>query len=131
MPTYVVSKITDALNDRSKSVKGSKILILGVAYKKNVNDIRESPALDIIEILRKKGAEVLYSDSYVPQLKIEEFNLVSQELREELLKNIDCAVIITDHTYLDYQWLVGLVPLVIDTRNATKCITAREKIIKI
>ena len=127
MPIYVVSKITDALNNRSKSVKGSKILILGVAYKKNVNDTRESPALDIIEILRKKGAEVLYSDPYVPQLRSDGYKLVSQDLREEVLKNIDCAVIVTNHTCFDYQWLVDSAPLIIDTRNATKGITIGKK----
>ena len=132
MPIYVVSKITDALNDRSKSVKGSKILILGVAYKQNVNDTRESPALDIINILRKKGAEVLYSDHYVPQLKADDYNLVSQELREELLKNIDCAVIVTNHSDFDYRYIVSHVPLVVDTRNATKGINAgKEKVVKI
>ena len=132
MPTYVVSKITDALNDRSQSVKGSKILVLGVAYKKDVNDTRESPALDIIEMLREKGAKVLYSDPYVPQLKADDYNLASQELREEFLKNIDCAVIVTNHTCFDYQWLVDYAPLMIDTRNATKSITTGiEKIVKI
>jgi UDP-N-acetyl-D-glucosamine dehydrogenase len=142
MPTYVVSKITDALNDRSKSVKGSKILILGVAYKKDVNDTRESPALDIIEMLLKKGAEVLYFDPYVLQLKADlsacehaqagGYNLVSQELREEFLKKIDCAVIVTDHSDVDYQYIVSHVPLVVDTRNATKGINAgKEKVVKI
>jgi len=132
MPVYVVQKITDALNDRSKSVKGSKILILGVAYKKDVNDTRESPAFDIIEILRKKGAEVLYSDPYVPQLRADNYNLVSQELREELLKNIDCAVIVTNHGDFDYQYIVSHVPVVVDTRNATKGINAgKEKVVKI
>lgn len=132
MPIYVVSKITDTLNLRSKSVKGSKILILGVAYKKDVNDTRESPALDIIEMLREKGAKVLYSDPYVSQLRADSYNLVSQNLREELLKNIDCAVIVTDHTCFDYQWLIDCAPLIIDTRNATKGINAgKEKLVKI
>jgi UDP-N-acetyl-D-glucosamine dehydrogenase len=132
MPVYVVQKITDALNERSKSVKGSKILILGVAYKKDVNDTRESPALDIIEILRKKGASVLYSDPYVPQLIADDYNIVSQELREELLKNIDCVVIVTNHSEFDYQYIVSHAPLVVDTRNATKGMNAgKEKVVKI
>jgi len=132
MPIYVVSKITDALNEVSKSVKGSVILILGVAYKKDVDDIRESPALDIIEIIRKKGAEVLYSDPYVPWLRTDDYKLISQELCEELLKNIDCAVIVTNHTCFDYQWLMDYAPLIVDTRNATKGITTgRDKVVKI
>jgi UDP-N-acetyl-D-glucosamine dehydrogenase len=132
MPIYVVSKITDALNDKSKSVKGAKILILGVAYKRDVNDTRESPALDIIEILRKKGAEIFYSDPYVPQLRANDYNLISQELREEFLQNIDCAVIVTNHTCFDYQWLVDCAPLIIDTRNATKgIITEKKTVVKI
>jgi UDP-N-acetyl-D-glucosamine dehydrogenase len=132
MPVYVVSKIADALNDRSKSLKGSKILILGVAYKKNVNDTRESPALDIIEILRKKGADVLYSDPYVSQLKLDGYNLLSQELHAELLNDIDCAVIVTNHSCFDYKCLVDYAPLIVDTRNATKGIVTRSnKIVKI
>lgn len=132
MPVYVVSKITDALNDRSKSIKGSKILILGVAYKKDVNDTRESPALDIIEMLRKKGAEVLYADPYVPQLNSDDYSLASHELEEELLKNVDCAVIVTNHSNFDYQYIVHHVPLVIDTRNATKDVSPKtENVVKI
>jgi len=132
MPTYVTSKITDALNNFSKSVKGSKILILGVAYKKNVNDIRESPALDIINILTEKGAKVSYSDPYVPQLKEENYELLSQELSEELLKNADCVVIVTNHDRFDYQWIVDSTSLIVDTRNATKgIISGKEKIVKI
>lgn len=132
MPTYVVSKITDALNEKSKSVKGSKILILGVAYKRNVDDTRESPAFDIIEILREKGGEVLYSDPYVSQLVADDYELVSHELDDEFLKSIDCAVVVTDHTCFDYQWIVDCAPLVVDARNATKGITAeKDKVVKI
>lgn len=132
MPIYVVSKITDALNDRCKSVKGSKILILGVAYKRAVNDTRESPALDIIEMLREKGAKVSYSDPYVPELEADDYKLQSLELDKKPLKSIDCAVIVTDHTCFDYQCIVDYAPLIVDTRNATKDIkSGKERVVKI
>ena len=131
MPNYVVRKITDALNIHRKSINGSKILILGVAYKENVGDARESPALDIIEILSQKGAEVIYNDPHVPQVKIGERKWESLSLNENLLSQADCTVITTAHSSYDYGRIVNSARLIIDTRNATKNLKNKEKIIKI
>jgi UDP-N-acetyl-D-glucosamine dehydrogenase len=123
IPYYVVSKILDALNERKKSIKGAKILILGVAYKKDVDDARESPALAIMDLLQKKGATVLYHDPYIPSLPSFRkylFRLKSSPLTERLLHRIDAAVVVTDHSQIDYGWVVKHAPLVIDTRNVTK-----------
>jgi UDP-N-acetyl-D-glucosamine dehydrogenase len=130
----VVSKVQDALNARGKSIKGAKILILGVAYKKDVDDARESPALAIMDLLQKKGAFLLYHDPYIPTLphfRKYYFKLKSSLLTEKLLKRIDAAVVITDHSCIDYSWVVKHAPLVIDTRNVTKNMKQwRKKIVK-
>ncbi len=131
MPNYVVRKITDALNIHKKSINGSKILLLGVAYKENVGDVRESPALDIVEILYRQGAEVIYNDPYVPQIKIGERKWESFSLNENLLLQADCIVITTAHSSYDYKWIVENAKLIVDTRNATKNLRNKEKIIKI
>jgi UDP-N-acetyl-D-glucosamine dehydrogenase len=134
IPYYVVSKITDALNERKKSIKGAKILILGVAYKKDVDDARESPALAIMDLLQKKGATILYHDPYIPSLpsfRKYSFKLNSSPLKERLLRRIDAAVIVTDHSSIDYQRIVKLAPLIIDTRNVTKGMERwKRKIVK-
>lgn len=134
IPYYVVSKILDALNERIKSVKGAKILILGVAYKKDVDDARESPALAIMDLLQKKGATVLYHDPFIPSLppfRKYHFKLKSSALTEKLLRGIDAAVVITDHSQIDYQWVVKHAPLIIDTRNVTKNMRQwKRKIVK-
>jgi len=132
MPEHVVSRVADALNERQKCVRGSKILILGVSYKRDVSDTRESPAHDIIKQLKAKGAEVLYNDPYVPSLKLEEISLRSANLADELLRSIDCAVVVTDHSSYNYLWILANTKLLIDTRNATRGITnGKEKIVKI
>lgn len=131
MPNYVVRKITDALNIHKKSINGSKILLLGVAYKENVGDVRESPALDIIEILYRQGAGVVYNDPYVPQIKIGERKWESLSLNENLLSQADCIVITTAHASYDYEKIAKNAKLIIDTRNATKNLKNKEKIIKI
>lgn len=123
VPYYVVNKIQDALNQREKSLKGAKILILGVAYKKDVDDARESPALSIMELLRKKGAILLYHDPYIPKLpkfRKYHFKLTSSPLTESLLRRMDAVVVVTDHSTINYPWLVKHAPLIIDTRNVTK-----------
>ncbi|MBM4276413.1 MAG: nucleotide sugar dehydrogenase [Deltaproteobacteria bacterium] len=123
MPYYVVSRIVDALNERGKSLKGSKILILGVAYKKDVDDARESPALTIMELLQNKGATLLYHDPFIPVLppfRKYHFKLKSSPLTKPLLRRIDAAVVITDHSQVDYEWVVANAPLVIDTRNVRR-----------
>lgn len=122
MPDYVVSKIGDALNDERKAVNGSRILLLGAAYKPNVGDVRESPALDIIHLLRQRGAAVCYHDPYVPRLTVdlgaESFSLESIDLTAPALREADCVVVVTDHDAYDWDWIAGQAPLLVDTRNA-------------
>ena len=135
IPHYVVERIGKALNDRSRSIRGSKILLLGVAYKKNVDDVRESPALEIMEILQAQGADLSYSDPYIPRLhKMRAYdfsNMSSSPLTEELLRTQDVVLITTDHTSIDYQWVVDHAPVVVDTRNATRNVTrGRDKIVR-
>ncbi len=133
VPYYVVSKIQDALNARGKSIKGARILILGVAYKKDVDDARESPALPIMDLLQKKGATILYHDPYIPSLpsfRKYSFELSSSPLTVRLLRRIDAAVVVTDHS-LDYQRIVRFAPLVVDTRNVTRDMKRwKRKIVK-
>ncbi|MFQ6102773.1 MAG: nucleotide sugar dehydrogenase [Candidatus Glassbacteria bacterium] len=120
MPRFVMGKVMKGLNEDGKSVKGSGVLVLGVAYKANINDVRESPALDIIRLLQESGADVLYHDPFVPSLMLdgEEFN--STPLTGELLQKLDCLVITTDHSDLDYGWIASHSKLIVDSRNATK-----------
>jgi len=129
MPHFVVEKVQNALNDRGKAVKGSKIHILGVAYKRDIDDVRESPALDIIHLLRRRGAAVTYTDPYVPTLRIEDETLFSTDPNEALAQS-DCGVIITDHANFDYRALVERANLIVDTRNALRSLTS-EKIIRL
>lgn len=123
MPYYVVQKVMDALNDHGKAIRGSRILILGAAYKKDVDDMRESPSLHIIELLMQKGASVDYNDPYVPKLpemRKYKLEMESVKLSEEMLGKYDAVIIATDHTNYDYKWIVKHVNLVVDTRNAAK-----------
>ena len=133
VPYYVVAKVQDALNARGKSMKGARILILGVAYKKDVDDARESPALAIMNLLQKKGAVILYHDPYIPSLpsfRKYSFNLKSSPLTEKVLRRVDAAVVVTDHS-IDYERIAKLVPLMIDTRNVTKgLVRYKKKIVK-
>jgi len=126
MPEFLVSKIDAALNEREKSIKGSKILILGVAYKSNVSDARESPALDVIRLLKERGGKVVYNDPYVPQAE----GLKSIPVTESALRNADCVVITTAHSNYDYKRIVANARLIIDSRNATKGIK-NKKIVKL
>ena len=119
MPTYVVTKVSDVLNLFERSVKGSSILVLGVSYKPNVGDIRESPALDIIEMLQTKGAHVSYHDPFVGRLSIENIDMASVELTEATVQAADCVVIATNHESFDYQALIDHAKCIFDTRNAT------------
>lgn len=127
MPEYVVNKVVDALNNLEKSVKGSRILLLGIAYKRDINDVRESPALDVFRILEKKGAIVCYNDPYIPKFAEDGISFASCALSEELLTSVDCVVLVTDHSSYDYQWLVERSKIFVDTRNATKKITDERK----
>lgn len=120
MPQWVVGKVADALNERAKSIKGSRILILGLAYKKNIDDCRESPAVEIMEILHAKGAELRYSDPHVltfPKMRKHNFDLVSEPLNPESIKEFDCAVLATDHDAFNYEILKNHAKLIIDTRG--------------
>ncbi len=120
MPDYVVERVAEALNSVRKPINGSSILLVGVAYKKDVNDMRESPALDILELLARRGAQVSYSDPWVPTLKHDPHSLTSVDLAEAMKAPPDCAVICTDHSKFDYDALVKSGTLIVDTRNALK-----------
>jgi len=120
MPLHVVEKAADALNSVSKALKGAKILILGVAYKKNIDDERESPAIDVIDRLLKKGAEVSYIDPHISELDVGSTVLRAVPNTPQTLRNADLAIIVTDHDAFDYDQLVREAPLILDTRNAIK-----------
>jgi UDP-N-acetyl-D-glucosamine dehydrogenase len=123
MPQYVVDRVAEALNDDGKAVRGSRVCVLGVAYKKDVDDPRESPAFEILEALRKRGAEVSYHDPHVPALPRMRHHpglgLVSRPLTADFLAGQDCVVVVTDHSAVDYRAVVRHARLVVDTRNAT------------
>ncbi len=125
MPKYVVKLVSDALNDNRKAMNGSKILILGVAYKKDIDDMRESPALSVIDLLRSKGALVSYHDPFVPEVHFDHAYTIgagdpifNSELTDDLIKSSDCVIICTEHSGVDYPRVLELAPLVVDTRNA-------------
>ena len=124
MPIFVVDKIQNALNEAGKPVKGSRIHVMGVAYKRDIDDLRESPALDIMLLLRRRGGIVSYSDPYVPRLRVEGLDLAS--CPEETAASADCAVIVTDHAAFDYRALVSRAPLIVDTRNALKGVNSAK-----
>ncbi len=128
MPHFVVDKVQNALNDAGKPVKGSRIHVMGVAYKRDIDDMRESPALDVILLLEKRGAQITYSDPHVPVLKLDGLNL--QASPETEAAAADCVVIVTDHTAFDYAALVKRASLIVDTRNALKGI-ASPKIVRL
>ena len=134
MPEYVVGRIADALNEHRKPLWGSKILILGLAYKKNVDDIRESPSIVLIEMLRDRGAKVDYNDPHVARThkqREHDLKMRSKPLSESMIRSYDAVVIATDHSAYDYDWIVRHAKLVIDTRNATVAVrTGRRKIVK-
>jgi len=129
MPHYVVNKVNDALNEFSKSVKNSRVLILGVSYKKDIDDLRESPALDIIQLLRQRGAKVMYHDPYVPEVEFEHTHLKSVPL-EQGLTEADCVVIVTNHSNIDYPKVEQMAKVILDTRNAMRGIKS-SKVIKL
>ncbi len=120
MPEYVVERVTELLNERSRSIRGSKVLILGVAYKAGVSDTRESPALDVMEVLRDKGAELCYHDPFVAHLGGEFAGMDSVEPTAELLEDLDIAVVITGHDGVDYDRVLEHAPVILDTRNVYK-----------
>ncbi|SMC04327.1 UDP-N-acetyl-D-glucosamine dehydrogenase [Sulfobacillus thermosulfidooxidans DSM 9293] len=134
MPYFVVDKVTRAMNARKKAINGSKILLLGIAYKKDIDDERESPALKVFELLEQQGAHVEFHDPYVPVVKPHTFfsrQIRSVELTQELLESQDCVVITTDHSCIDYEWVVNHSALVVDSRNATKKLAGRDNIVRL
>jgi len=120
MPEHVVNLVGDALNERSRAVKGASVLVLGVTYKADVNDVRESPALEIIEMLAHKGAQVSYADPFTPQLNSQGTKLTAVELTPEAVASADCVLILTSHSAFDYAMISDRARLVVDTRNALK-----------
>jgi UDP-N-acetyl-D-glucosamine dehydrogenase len=118
MPEYWVGNVVDRLNDQGRAVRGSKVLLVGVAYKKDIDDIRESPALDVIRLLQRRGAAVSYHDPHVRKVKDEDIDLASLPLTPETIAAADCVVIVTDHTQVDYALVERCARLVVDTRNA-------------
>ncbi len=118
MPIFVVGKVREVLNRKQRAVNGSKIVLLGVAYKRDVDDVRESPALDVLKLLEADGAEVVYHDPYVPEWKEDGVIRQSQALTEELLSGADVVVILTDHTGFDYAWILQNAKALVDTRHA-------------
>lgn len=129
MPHFVVDKIQTALNDHCKAVKGSRVHILGVAYKKNIDDVRESPALDIIHLLKQRGATVSYSDPYVEDLRHEGQDMAASDVPEGCAA-ADCVVVVTDHKDFDYAQVLAGSKLIVDTRNAMKGLVS-EKIVRL
>ncbi len=129
MPYFVVDKIQSALNDATKPLRGSHVHVMGVAYKRDIDDLRESPALDVIHLLTRRGARVTYSDPFIPRLSFEGLELCAQA-PDEAVRSADCVVIITDHKAFDYRALVDQARLIVDTRNALKAFR-EEKIVRL
>ncbi len=133
MPYYVVQKTIEALNGQGKSIRNAKVLVLGIAYKKDVDDMRESPALKLIELLREKEAEVSYNDPYIPKIpKTRHYDLgmESVDLTEETLKGFDCVLVATNHSSYDYGWIKENSALVVDTRNTLGFLGPDGKVVK-
>jgi UDP-N-acetyl-D-glucosamine dehydrogenase len=136
MPAHVVSVVADALNARKQALNGSRILVLGVAYKPDITDVRESPALEVIEALLAKGAEVAYHDPFVPLVRLTERELSSVALDERAISDASCVLITTHHSTVDYGRVVEHATLVVDSRNATRAALERapelrERVIRI
>jgi UDP-N-acetyl-D-glucosamine dehydrogenase len=132
MPAYVVQKIADALNEDGKPLKGSRILVLGVAYKKNISDVRESPALDIIRMLEQRGAHVDFHDPYVGTIEEDGHRMKGVDLTDARLRRSDCVAIVTDHSTVNNARVAKHARLIVDTRNATKSVkNAKARIVKL
>lgn len=132
MPNHVVSLVGDALNEDGKCINGSNILIVGVAYKKNVGDVRESPALEIIHGLKAKGAKVTYCDPYVPSLEHGDFHMEATPFSAQMLNKVDCAVVVTNHDSFDYKMIGDETKLIVDTRNAMKpVVNPKGRVVKL
>jgi UDP-N-acetyl-D-glucosamine dehydrogenase len=134
MPEYVIHRVAEALNEHRKPIKGSKVLVLGLAYKKDVDDLRESPSIELIELLRDRGARVDYNDPFFKQThkqRDHDLQMKSKPLTPAMIKSYDCVLIATDHSSYDYQWIVDHAQLVVDTRNATRdCKRGLRKVVR-
>ena len=132
MPHYVVQKVTEALNDEGKSLRGSSVMVLGIAYKKDVDDMRESPSLELIKLLKGKGAKVDFNDPHIPYAVSPRkgFRMRSTPLTKENISKYDCVLISTNHSAYDYTWIVKNSKLVVDTRNATAGIKGNSRVVK-
>jgi len=130
----VVHRAMEALNARGKAMNGARVLVLGIAYKKDVDDMRESPAVRIIELLQERGAQVVYHDPYVPRvprMRQHHLDMVSVPLTDEALESADAVLVATDHSAIDYARVVERARLVVDARNACRAVKAgREKVVK-
>ncbi|MDX1664742.1 MAG: nucleotide sugar dehydrogenase [Candidatus Promineifilaceae bacterium] len=131
MPDYVVGKVADALNSQRKALNGSRVLVLGVAYKPNVSDVRESPALDVIHLLREKGADVLFHDPFVDDLSHEGIDLQSATLDDATLQEADCVVIVTHHNFYDWKQIAEQAQLIVDARNALKGVAGGAEVVRL
>jgi UDP-N-acetyl-D-glucosamine dehydrogenase len=131
MPGNVVSIVVDVLNERARSVNGSMILVLGVSYKRDVNDARESPAIEIISELSRRGAIVLYHDPYVTEVAVGSGSFHSVPLDDQIVSSADCVLIVTDHSGIDYKRVVDSAKVVVDTRNATRSLIQRDNIVRL
>ncbi len=134
MPRYTVSRVMDALNDRGKSLKGSKVLVLGVAYKPDIDDVRESPALDVIALMKKKGAIVYYHDPYIPQIRHEHEGWKMESVLDvmDCVRTCDAVVIVTNHRSYDYDAILAEASFIFDTRNAMgKLVTDHPKVVRL
>jgi len=127
MPEYWVGRVVDRLNEQGRAARGSKVLVVGVAYKMNVDDVRESPALDVIRLLQRRGAAVSYHDPHVRKLKDEAIDLASLPLTSETLAAADCVIIVTDHSDVDYALVERCARVVVDTRNAIEMARRRRQ----
>jgi UDP-N-acetyl-D-glucosamine dehydrogenase len=133
MPYYVVEKVMDALNVKKKTIRSSRILVLGLAYKKDIDDTRESPSLKLIELLMEKGANVDFNDPHIPRTKkMRHYDLKknSVPLNKTTLAKYDCVIIATDHSSYDYEFILKHSSLIVDTRNAMKGLASKGKVVK-
>ena len=130
MPYFVVTRLMEVLNEQGRALKNSKILVMGLAYKKDIDDNRESPAMKIIQILKEKGAEVEYNDPHIPQCSgmrhYPGIDLKSVTLSDTLLQSADCVLLVTDHSAYDYSRIAAKAKLIVDTRNAFKGIAGNH-----
>ncbi len=131
MPHFVVSLVQEALNDEGKALKGARVLVLGAAYKKDIDDMRESPALDVMITLQERRADVSYHDPYVPQVKLNSQTLHSVPLTAERLAQADCVVVITDHSLFDWNFIRQNARVIVDTRNALRATSGESRVVKL